>query len=179
MATDTSFLLSFLHCFSHWYHLEYQRTCDDSLCARNRGDADIVQQWCASTFITVFLHFTKTTFTDYFSPNTKHLLKIFFTLKTRTSYKPPITYLSEQLFSFMHASEVLYREIESFQLLCWQSTQKLQCRVRPTISQASSLTYSPWQQHENCSLFLHFNPLVLNCSCSITTTIQPLNFLFP
>lgn len=86
MDTDTSFLLSSPHCFSHWYLLSTGEQ-GIILCALEMEGLQIrysngVQAHSLHS-ISWFHQFTKTTFTDYFSYNTKHLLNIFFILTTK------------------------------------------------------------------------------------------------
>lgn len=86
MDTDTSFLLSSPHCFSHWYLLSTGEQ-GIILCVLEMEGLQIrysngVQAHLLHS-ISWFHQFTKTTFTDYFSHNTKCLLNIFFTLTTK------------------------------------------------------------------------------------------------
>lgn len=71
----------------------------------------MAQQRCANTFTTQYFQVSlvaRTTFTDYFSHKTKHLRKIFFTLKT-TVFVQATNKVSINT-TFTHTGEVLHKE---------------------------------------------------------------------
>ena len=92
-----------------------------------------------------FHRFTKTTFTDYFSHNTKHLLKIFFTLTT-TEFIQTTNNISIKATVLFYAHRWGFIQRKSRKFLITIMVINTEAAIRGQTKDLSSLTSSPWQQ---------------------------------
>lgn len=148
MDTDTSFLLSSPHCFSHWYHREHRRTWDYTPCARNGGAAiwhSTGVQARSVPSISRF-HWVKTTLTDDFSHNTKHLLKNFFFFLTSTDFIRTTSKKSTKTTVLFYAHRRGFKQMKRRKFLITIMVINTEAAIPGQTKDVSSLTSSPWQR---------------------------------